>query len=125
MQTVRRLMALAIFAGLFAAAWRFASTNASEIGVDLLLYQIPAVPIWVALLTAFGVGVLLACLFLGYQVVKKNLVARRYRKAVRGLESEIHQLRNLPLAGTDSALALRADAEGEAGEGGGIASRGA
>jgi hypothetical protein len=56
-------------------------------------------------------------------VVKKNLVARRYRKVVRGLESEIHQLRNLPLAGTDSALVLRADAEGKVGEGGGIASR--
>ena len=58
-----------------------------------------------------------------YEVLKKGLVARRYRKVVKGLESEIHQLRNLPLAGTDSALALRADAEGEAGEGGGIASR--
>jgi hypothetical protein len=118
-------MALALFAGLFAVAWRFASTNATEIPVDLLLLQIPAVQVWVALLIAFGVGALSAGVSLGYEVVKKNLVARRYRKAVRGLESEIHQLRNLPLAGTDSASALRADAEGEVGEGGGIASRSA
>ena len=122
MQTVRRLMALALFAGLFVVAWRFASKNATEIQVDLLLFQMAAVPIWVALLTAFGIGALAAGFSLGYQVIKKNLVARRYRKTVKGLESEIHQLRNLPLAGPDSALALRADAEGRDG---GIASRSA
>jgi uncharacterized integral membrane protein len=107
------LLGLALFAGLFVIAWRFASENATEIQVDLLLLQVPAVPIWVALLTAFGIGAILAGLSLGYQVIKKNLVARRYRKTVRGLESEIHQLRNLPLAGIDSALALGADAEGQ------------
>jgi len=125
MQNVRRLMVLALFAGLFAVAWRFASTNAAEIPVDLLLLQIPAVPVWVALLIAFGVGALAAGVSLSYEVIKKNLVARRYRKAVRGLESEIHQLRNLPLAGADSASALPADPEGKVGEGGGIASRSA
>jgi len=125
MKTVRRLMVLALFAGLFAVAWRFASANATEVEVDLLLYQIPAAPVWVALLTAFGVGALSAGVSLGYQVIKRNLIARRYRKAVMGLESEIHQLRNLPLAGTDSASASRADAEGKAGEGSGLASRSA
>jgi uncharacterized integral membrane protein len=120
MQTFRRLLALALFAGLFVVAWRFASANAPEIPIDLLLLQVTAVPIWVALLTAFGLGALLAGVSLGYQVIKKNLVARRYRKTVRGLESEIHQLRNLPLAGPDAALASDADAEGQ---GAGIASR--
>ena len=124
MQTVRRLMALFLFAGLFFVVWRFASMNATEIPVDLLVFQIPAEPIWVVLLVAFGLGALLASASLCYLVIKKNLVARRYRKAVRGLESEIHQLRNLPLAGTDSTLALRAGAEGQEGEGGEIASRG-
>jgi hypothetical protein len=125
MQNVRRLLAVAVFAGLFVVAWRFASTNATEIGIDLLLFQIPAVPIWVSLLVAFGAGALAVGVWLGYQVLKKNLVARRYRKMVKGLESEIHQLRNLPLAGTDSTMAVGADAEGKVGEGGGIASRGA
>jgi uncharacterized integral membrane protein len=122
MKTVRRLLALALFAGLFVVAWRFASANATEIQIDLLLLQLPAVPIWVALLTAVGLGALSAGVSLGYQVIKKNLLARRYRKTVRSLESEIHQLRNLPLAGTDSALALSADAEGQDG---GIQSRSA
>ncbi len=122
MQTVRRLLALALFAGLFVVAWRFASANATEIQIDLLLLQLPAVPIWVALLSAVGLGALSAGVSLGYHLIKKNLLARRYRKTVRSLESEIHQLRNLPLAGTDSALALSADAEGRDG---GIQSRSA
>jgi len=122
MKTVRRLLALALLAGLFVVAWRFASRNAGEIGVDLLLYQSSKVPIWMALSAAFGIGALSAGVALVYQVIKKDLVARRYRKTVRSLESEIHQLRNLPLAGTDSALALRSDAEGEES---GIASRSA
>ena len=125
MQKVRVLVVLALFGGLFFVALRFSSTNATEIPVDLLLYQVPAVPIWLALLIAFGVGALAAGLSFSYEVVKKSLVARRYRKAVRGLESEIHQLRNLPLAATDSALPLDADAEGQDGEGSGLASRSA
>ncbi len=32
------------------------------------------------------------------------MVTRRYRKAVRGLEAEVHQLRNLPLAAEESDL---------------------
>jgi hypothetical protein len=122
MKTARRLLALALLAGVFALAWRFASRNAAEIGIDLLLYQNAKVPIWAALSGAFGIGALSAGVVLVYQVIKKDLVARRYRKTVRSLESEIHQLRNLPLAGTDSALALRSDAEGEES---GLASRGA
>jgi hypothetical protein len=122
MQTFRRLVALAVFAGLFVIAWRFASANNTEIQIDLLLLEISAAPIWVALVIAFGLGALSAGVSLGYQVIKKNLLARRYRKTVRGLESEIHQLRNLPLAGTDSALASEAHAEGQDG---GIASRSA
>ncbi len=125
MQTVRRLMALFLFAGLFFVVWRFASMNATEIPVDLLVLQTPAEPIWVVLLIAFGLGVLSAGLSLCYLVIKKNLVARRYRKAVRGLESEIHQLRNLPLAAPESASPSGAGAEGREGEGGGLASRSA
>jgi hypothetical protein len=125
MQTLRRLLALALFAGLFFVIWRFASTNATEIPVDLLLYRAPAVPIWVALLISFGVGALAAGLSLSYEVIKKNLVARRYRRAVRSLEAEIHQLRNLPLAAADSTLPPDADADGRDGAGGRFSSRSA
>ena len=124
MRTVRRLLVLALFVGLFAVAWRFASANATQIGIDLLLFRSPEVPIWVALLSAFGIGALAAGVYLVYELIKKNLVARRYRKAIKGLESEVHQLRNLPLAGTDSALASHAGPEVEDSEGAGTASRG-
>ena len=80
-------------------------------------------PVWVALLVAFAVGVLSAGVSLGYELIKKSLIARRYRRVAAGLESEIHQLRNLPLVGADSASALQAVAGGERREGGGIASR--
>jgi hypothetical protein len=125
MRTVRRLMALFLFAGLFFVVWRFASMNATEIPVDLLVIQTPEEPIWVVLLIAFGLGALSAGASLCYLVIKKNLVARRYRKAVKGLESEIHQLRNLPLAAADSALPPDADAEARVGAGRGFASRSA
>jgi hypothetical protein len=32
------------------------------------------------------------------KVAQLRLATRRYRKAVHGLESEVHQLRNLPLS---------------------------
>jgi hypothetical protein len=119
------LLALALFAGLFTVVWMFSTRNAGEIGIDLLLHQVPAVPIWVALLSSLGIGALAVGASLSYQLVKKNLVARRYRKAIKRLESEIHQLRNLPLAGTDSALAPHAGREFEGGEGVGMGKRGA
>jgi hypothetical protein len=59
------------------------------------------VPAWLALLVAFAGGVLFAALLGFYQIAKLGLVTRRYRKAVRGLESEVHQLRSLPLVGEE------------------------
>ena len=52
---------------------------------------------------SFGLGAAAATLLLLYRMAKQGLVTRRYRKTVRGLESEIHQLRNLPLAGGEGA----------------------
>jgi hypothetical protein len=123
MQTVRRLLALALFVGLFAVAWRFATSNESEIRIDLLLIRTPPVAVWVALVVAFALGALSASVSLGYEVIKRSLIARRYRRVAAGLESEIHQLRNLPLVGADSASTSRAHAEGERREDGGITSR--
>ena len=41
---------------------------------------------------------LISSLFLVFSSAKNGLVNRRYRKAIGGLEAEVHQLRNLPLA---------------------------
>ncbi len=107
MRTIRRLLALALFAGLFYVAWRFTHSNEGTIRIDWLLGETPPLPVWLALLAAFGLGALSAGAALLYELVKKSLVARRYRKAVHGLESEIHQLRNLPLAGEETGAAAR------------------
>lgn len=123
MQTARRLLALALFVGLFAVAWRFATSNESEIRIDLLLMRTPPVAIWVALVIAFAVGALSAGVSLGYEVIKKGLIARRYRRLAAGLESEIHQLRNLPLVGADSASPPDAHAEDERRQAGRTTSR--
>ena len=103
MKLVRRLLALALFAGAFYAAIRFSRDNADEVSIDLLGLAQPSLELWLALLAAFALGAVGAALVLFFEVAKLGLVARRYRRTVRRLESEIHQLRNLPLAGTEAA----------------------
>jgi hypothetical protein len=101
MKIARRLLALAVFAGLFWLAWEFTHRNNDEVTVDLLVWYTPPIPKWAALVAAFGAGALGTGLLLSWSLLRTRLVARRYRKAVGGLESEIHQLRNLPLAGEE------------------------
>ena len=50
------------------------------------------------MLIAFGSGVGLATLLGLVRGARIRLVSRRYRKAILGLEAEVHQLRNLPLS---------------------------
>lgn len=101
MKWLRRLIVLALLVGFAFVANRIPKDNSVLVNVDLLAWQAPPVPLWVALGLAFLLGVLCASAGLLYQLSKKSLVARRYRKTVAGLESEIHQLRNLPLAGSE------------------------
>lgn len=93
-----RVIALALFVGALLAGWRFASENASGVRVHYLIGETPDVALWKALLLAFAVGA--ACAGLGWLrlAIKNGLMSRRYRKMLNDLESEIHQLRNLPLA---------------------------
>lgn len=99
MKILRRLLAFAVLVALLVLGYRFAQANGAPVAIDLLLADLPAVPQWMVLLATFALGTLLATVVLLFQMAKLGLVARRYRKTVRGLESEIHQLRNLPLAG--------------------------
>jgi hypothetical protein len=57
------------------------------------------VSLWVALLVAFGFGAAITAAIAAYRATRQGLVNRRYRKMIRDLESEVHQLRNLPLTG--------------------------
>ncbi len=102
MKWLRRLIVLALLVGFAYVSARLPQANGVLVNVDFLAWQAPPIPLWVALGLAFLAGLLCASAGLLFQLGKKSLVARRYRKAVVGLESEIHQLRNLPLAGSDS-----------------------
>jgi uncharacterized integral membrane protein len=101
MRMLRRVLAIAVFVALFAAVWRFVGGNAEPVSIDLLFGRW-SVPLWSALLFAFVLGALSAGVSLVYELAKKSYTARRYRKQMAGLESEIHQLRNLPLAAPEA-----------------------
>ena len=77
---------------------RFASENREAVTVDYLVGELALVPLWQVILVAFGAGAGLVALVALYASLRNGLVRRRYRKAIGGLEAEIHQLRNLPLA---------------------------
>jgi len=97
MRTARRMLVIAVFVALLIAGWRFASDNSELVTVHYIAGQFEGVSIWLALLCAFAAGAVVVGLLGMVGAAKLRLEARRYRKAVRGLEAEVHQLRNLPL----------------------------
>jgi uncharacterized integral membrane protein len=100
MRPALKLLVLAVFAVslcLFYLASRFATDNSAAVTIEVPLLGDLEVRLWVALLVSFALGAILTGLAAAYQVARLGLLARRYRKIIRGLESEVHQLRNLPL----------------------------
>jgi uncharacterized integral membrane protein len=96
-QWLRRIVVAALFVGTLVVGWRFAHANPNPLVVDYLLGTIDA-PLWAVLLGSFGAGAIVAAALVGFHSLRLALTARRYRKLVRQLEDEVHQLRNLPLA---------------------------
>ena len=88
--------AVVVSLGLAYVAYRLSEANAAEITVDFLLGQI-TLATWQALGLAFLWGAGLVYLYSLYQLARSGLLRRRYRKELAGLETEVHQLRNLPL----------------------------
>ncbi len=109
MRVVRRLWVVALFVAALVLGWRFAQANSAGVTVDYLVGQLGDVSLWAALLGAFAAGAATAGSIGLYQVAKLQLVRRRYRKTFHGLEAEVHQLRNLPLA-VDEPASLAASA---------------
>lgn len=103
MKTLRRLLVLGLFAAAFVLAYRLAEANDLLVSVDLLALHTPPAQLWVVLVCALGVGAALATSLLVLEIARLGLLARRYRKTIASLESEIHQLRNLPIAGDEDA----------------------
>jgi uncharacterized integral membrane protein len=106
MRPALKLLVLAVFAAsfcLFYLAWRFARDNSGSVTIVVPGLSDVEVLLWVALLAAFALGAILMGLAAAYRVARLGLLARRYRKIIRGLESEVHQLRNLPLTDDEPA----------------------
>jgi uncharacterized integral membrane protein len=102
MRLTRRILGIALFVALLVGGWRFAAENAQVVSVHYLLGSIDQVPVWQVLFCAFLAGVVVTGVLALVQTARLRLEARRYRKAVRGLEAEVHQLRNLPLASDEA-----------------------
>ena len=98
MRGVLRLVQVVAFVGVLVFGWWFAAANADAVAVSYVFGELAPQPLWLVLLAAIALGATVAGLVGFYQSLKRGLVMRRYRKTVRGLESELHQLRNLPLA---------------------------
>jgi uncharacterized integral membrane protein len=97
MRWLRRWIGVALVAALLIGGWRLAHENGGTVAVSYLFGAIE-MPLWEALLIFFAAGFALAGSGWLWHSVRARMIERRYRKAVGGLEAELHQLRNLPLA---------------------------
>lgn len=98
MRHVRRGLAVALFLGLVLVSVELIRRNGDPVVVDLVLIRLEAGALWKLLAATFGLGFASALLVVGFGWLLARLETRRYRKEVRRLESELHQLRSLPLA---------------------------
>ena len=110
MRTARRVLGLAVFVALLVAGWLFAAENSEVVTVHYLIGQFDGVSVWLALLCAFLAGAVAMALLGMLGAAKLRMEARRYRKVVKSLEAEVHQLRNLPLTAEEADLS---EARGE------------
>ena len=106
MQVARRLLGVVLFVAVLVLGWNFAAEHSSPVTIHFPFTQGLEVTLWAALLAALGLGVALTGTAAMLRATRQGLVARRYRRMIRDLEAEIHQLRNLPLAADDSAPAV-------------------
>lgn len=101
MRIVRKLLVAVLFVGVLVLGWRFAADHASGVVIRTPVSE-SEVSLWLALLGAFALGVLLTGTIASLRLMRQGMLTRRYRKLIRDLESEVHQLRNLPLTAEDA-----------------------
>ena len=98
MRWARRIALIALLVALPVGVHLFVSRNSHAVSIDYLGGRWEEVEVWAILLSAFGAGCSLAAFLALLRGARLRLELRRYRRAVRDLESEVHQLRNLPLS---------------------------
>lgn len=100
MKWVRAGIVSAMALGLLWVGWSFRSGNAGTVDVDLVWVRMAGIALWWALSVAAGLGVLCGTLFVGFAWLRQRILNRRHRATIARLESELHQLRSLPLSGS-------------------------
>lgn len=92
------VVGLGLFVGLLVLGWSFRANNATPVELDLVWMTLPGVELWRVMLVSVALGGVLAGTFVGFGWLRLRLENRRYRKAIRRLESELHEMRSLPLS---------------------------
>ncbi len=102
MQTLRRVLSTALSLALLIGVVAFAtrSTNQSPVDVNYLFGE-SSWPLWQLVGGSFLAGALAAWLMSVPPWMRSRFEVRRHRKQSARLESELHELRNLPLSGEE------------------------
>lgn len=102
MQTLRKLVSFALVFALVAGAVVFAIGNQTPVPVYYVLGRSEEQPLWLVSGLAFLLGTACAWVVSLWLISRAKLAERRHRKHAERLEAELHELRNLPLAGGDA-----------------------
>jgi uncharacterized integral membrane protein len=94
---VRRIVMAAVFVAVLVGGWRFAGSNSAPVTVNYLAGEFSDVALWTVVLVSFCLGAGSVAFFALVERARAALLTRRYRKTVAGLETEVHELRNLAL----------------------------
>ena len=95
------ILGVAAFVGSLWTGWTFRASNSLNIDLDLIWIRVPNVELWWVLLLAMALGAGLTLLAVGFAWLRGRILLRRYRSMNRRLEKEVHELRSLPLVGSE------------------------
>lgn len=95
------LVGFALFVGALMLGWTFRANNEGTVDLDLVWIQFAQIQLWALLLSAVGLGATLATLVVGFAWLRGKMVVNRYKKMLKKLEKEVHELRSLPLVGSE------------------------
>lgn len=104
---MKRFILFVIVIGFFTGAlWlggAFRVANAIPVDLDLIWVRIPNLELWLLLVAAFSLGAAIATMVVGFAWLRGWVLVRRFKKATKKLEKELHELRSLPLSGSAGA----------------------
>ena len=97
MRILRSVFWFATIAASIAAGFIFFDQNLRAVSVEFAYWSSPKIPLALALLLAFGAGVLVAGLHFLLDVLRMRGRVRKSRRLAELLERELDALRNAPL----------------------------